>query len=454
MPKLPKFGELTATRRIFLLGVIFFVYSLGVSAAIQTYIVPNIFPQFDLGDGLIVPDSTGFDQAARIKAHEIRERGWGAWELRPQTHSPAGVASAFYALWTPKPYSLLPFNALVHALSGCLVLWLLLNFFSWKPALFGSALFVINPAAMEWVAQIHRDGVFILGNLMVLASIAQLLDGLKSANIRTMARGLLAGLAGTLLVWVARPYWIQVLIVIVLLCLLLIGISRWATRTPGNGKNLPSLSFLSFVICLLLFQGWTEKTESPGREGDVRTGTHASQTYIRPMMTPWIKTQGIPDAVEKKLLQISVMRYGVVTTGGNSIVDGDVTFNSAGDFVTYFPRALQLGMLSPLPELWRGEGSTPATTMARKIMGGATLVFYFCLFGLLAGIVLHRKNPILWIALTFSLVGILVFTYVYPNVGTLLRLRYGFYMFLIAFGAANIAELSLGWLRRRRAGKY
>ena len=109
------------------------------------------------------------------------------------------------------------------------------------------------------------------------------------------------------------------------------------------------------------------------------------------MMTPWIKTKGYLMRL-KKITPNFGYRYGVVTTGGNSIVDGDVTFNSAGDFVTYFPRALQLGMLSPLPELWRGRRSTPATTMARKIMGGATLVFYFCLFGLLDRIVLHRKT--------------------------------------------------------------
>ena len=163
-------------------------------------------------------------------------------------------------------HSLLPFNALVHALSGCLVLWLLLIFSHGSP-LYSAALFVINPAAMEWVAQIHRDGVFILGNLMVLASIAQLLDGLKSANIRTMARGLdFAGLAGTLLVWVARPYWIQVLIVIVLLCLLLIGISVGRHELQGMEKNFRPLSNCRFVICLLLFQGWTEKTESPEEE--------------------------------------------------------------------------------------------------------------------------------------------------------------------------------------------
>ena len=180
-------------RLIILLGVAFFVYSLCVSALIQGYFIPKVFPHFNLGDGLVVLDSTGFNKIAKTKSAEILEKGWGAWELRPQTQSPAGIASVFYSLWTPKPYSLLPFNALVHALSGCVVLWFLRHFFSWKPAILGASLFVLNPAALEWVAQIHRDGVFILGNLLVLVCLIQLGKGLKLNKLSATAWGLLFG---------------------------------------------------------------------------------------------------------------------------------------------------------------------------------------------------------------------------------------------------------------------
>lgn len=219
-----------------LLGVIFFVYALFVSLAIQIYIVPEIFPRFNLGDGLIILDSTGFNQIAKAKAAEIMDKGWRVWELRPQKQSPAGIASAFYALWVPKPYSLLPFNALVHALSGCLVFWILRRFFSWKPAILGSALFVINPAALEWVAQIHRDGVFILGNLMALVSLMQLGAGLKSEEQGTMVWGFVFGVIGTGFVWIARPQWVHVLFVSLLLCACLIVIHYWAGRTDHSEK--------------------------------------------------------------------------------------------------------------------------------------------------------------------------------------------------------------------------
>ncbi len=472
MPKFLKTREITKTQRIFLSGLIFFVYSLGAGVAIQINIVPKIFPQFDLGEGLIIFDSAIFNQIAKAKADEIKEEGWGAWELSPQAQSPAGIASIFYTIWIPKPYSLLPFNALVHALSGCFVLWLLPHFFSWKPAVFGSALFVINPAAMEWVAQIHRDGVFVLGNLMVLVCIVQLLGGLKSANVRAMAWGLILGVAGTWFVWIARPYWVQVLMVFVLLGLFLISISCWTTRGTRNGMKLPGLLIVLFAIGLLLFQGWlvryhtNEFAELPrgaaesvaersvsGESGAERSvsGESGAERSVsgESGVKLWSRSQWIPELVEKKLYRVSSIRRSAVSAGGNSVEDADVVLNSAGAFVAYLPRALQVGLLSPLPKLWWEKASTPAMTMARKVMGVTTFVFYFCLLGLLAGMISYRNNPVGWIIIMFCLLGILVYTYAYPNVGTLLRFRYGFYMLLIAFGAANIAELTFGWLRKR-----
>src|SRR3990167_3187410 len=125
MPKFINLEMQSEAQTIFILGVTFFVYALCASFAIQIYIVPEIFPHFNLGEGLIILDSTGFNQIAKAKSIEIMEQGWRAWEVRPQNQSPAGIASIFYSLWIPKPYNLLPFNALVHALSGCLVFWLL-----------------------------------------------------------------------------------------------------------------------------------------------------------------------------------------------------------------------------------------------------------------------------------------------------------------------------------------
>ena len=234
MPKRSHSSARSEVGVLFLLGLAFFMYSLCESAVIQLYVVPQVFPQFNLGDGLVEPDPIGFNEVAKAKSIEIIEVGWGAWELRPHMHSPAGIASIFYTIWAPKPYSLLPFNALVHALSGCLILWILRQFFPWQPTIFGGSLFVINPAALEWVAQIHKDGVFILGNLMVLVCLMQMGKGLKLSKVETIVCGFLWGVGGTSVVWVGRPQWAQVLFVSVFLCSCLLGLYFWVTRVKQD----------------------------------------------------------------------------------------------------------------------------------------------------------------------------------------------------------------------------
>jgi len=461
MTKYFETNKLTSARLLLLVGLIYFVYSLSVGVAIQTYIVPKILPQLNFGEGIVTLDASGFNRIAKAKANEIRNTGWEAWELRPEALSPAGVASIFYALWTPKPYSLLPFNALIHALSGCLVLWILIHFFSYGPAIIGSALFVINPASLQWVAQIHRDGIFILGNLMVLACLMQFWLGLKSGKARIMMWGVIFGITGSALVWVARPYWNQVLMVVVLLGLFVISITRWTARDMWNEKKYPVYFILPFALALLVFQGWMVDQDPVGMGGLVNipqdkieiaqenTAIAQENVNVYAGLKPWRYTKWVPDIIERKLFQVANLRQGALSMGGNTVVDIDVSLNSIYAFWVYFPRAMQLGYLSPLPELWGGEGSTQTMTIARKVMGIVTLIFYVFLMGTIVGIYLFRKDPVIWLISIFCFIGILVFIYAYPNIGTFLRFRYGFYMLLIAFGAANIAELSFARFGKR-----
>ena len=468
MRKLSDMKEKMKTQQLVRAGLIFFVYSLVVGVAVQLYIVPRVFPHLDRGDGIVIMDSKGFNKIAKAKAEEIREQGWKAWELRPENHLPSGIASFFYTLLVPKPYTLLPFNALVHALSGCLVLWLLRQVFSWVPALAGSLLFIVNPAALQWVAQIHKDGVFILGNLMVLVCVVQFWNGLQSSNPRTIGWGFVGGVAGTLLAWAARAYWVHELFLFVLLASVCISLFYFHARLARNGMIRSGFLVISGFFGILFLQGWLIAFHSSGMidlppeavplqlpVAESSPNNAKSSPNIADEGTAevrlWIPTAWFPDFVEQKLYHLSVARRGAISTGGNTVVDTDIPLNSAKAFVTYLPRALQLGLLSPLPELWRGKGSTPVMTMARKVMGVTTVFFYFCLLGLLAGIISWRNNQIFWLSCLFSFLGILVFTYTYPNVGTLLRFRYGFYMLLIAFGAANLLEMGLGWRRKRRA---
>ena len=208
--------------------------------------------------------------------------------------------------------------------------------------------------------------------------------------------------------------------------------------------------FLFFLFILLMFQAWvtTIKTgqfifgdfPKAGSDGLIIDNGNGNKV--------WEYSRWIHDNVERKFFTISTIRAGSIRTAGNTLIDKNDLI-SVNEFILYLPRALQIGLFSPFPQFWSGEGSTPAMTMARKIVGVVTLVFYFCLIGLLFAIVNYRKNTLLWITLVFCIVGILLYSYVSANTGTIIRTRYGFYMLLVSFGLAHIIQQLQMYLKNR-----
>ena len=434
---------------IFWLGAFVFVYSWFVSAILQLLVIPILFPQPGLNTGLVVLDSIGFDVIAKAKAAEIAKLGWVEWELRPQLQSPAGIASVFYVFLSPVPSSMLPFNAAVHAMSACVVMAILRNFFSVLPALIGALIFALNPASFEWVAQIHRDGVFILGNLLLILGILRFTRETPTvigySKYGYWLIWLLVPIVGTLLIWVARTYWVQVALVTLILTVTFVIFATFFYRVKlGHSMAL----FVWTVFLVSAFQVWLIRSHTPYDPVDYPSSDRqADRQEDRPTnLSGWQPTNGLPKIIEDRFYRIASIRRGVLSSGGNTLVDIDIPFNSASAVVRYIPRALQLGMFSPFPRLWGGEASTPAMTMARKVVAGVTLLAYVSLLGLSIGLWWMRNNLSLWVMVGSCLTGILIYAVTYPNIGTMMRFRYGFYMLLIAFGVAFLFDL---WVRHK-----
>ena len=434
------------------LGLFVFVYSWLASLLLQLWVIPTLFSQPGAAEGLVVLDSIGFDRIAKAKVAEIASLGWSAWELKPQWQLPAGIASLFYTVIGPSPTSVLPFNAVVHALSACAVTLILRNFFSAVPALIGALVFALNPASFEWVAQIHRDGIFILGNLLFICGIMSFFRPSGEGGgrwLRYLSSMVFMPALGITLVWAARPYWVQVMLVTTLLMLIpaaFVGMSR---RRATNRRHIAGLAVA--FLCIVAFQVWMVKFHMPYELIQIPESAYepiqipesvSATTESLPFY--WKRTSWLPEIIEGRFYRIAIAREGAKSQGGNTLVDAKWRLDSTGAMLGYVPRALQLGLFSPFPELWGGKASTAAMTMARKVVGGVTLFFYVCLIGLGMGLWQLRRNMLLWVMIGVCLIGILIYALTYPNIGTLMRYRYGFYMLLVSFGLASWCEL---WLR-------
>ncbi|MBU4185006.1 MAG: hypothetical protein KKC23_02175, partial [Proteobacteria bacterium] len=530
------------------LWIIFFIYTSSMAIIVQ-FILPHVFPEVFFAKGLFVPDTAAFHHIAAQKALEIAEKGWEVWELRPCGQYPAGVASIFYYLWKPEAYSMIPFNAVIHATAGCLVFFLLTSFMKNRlAAACGAILFIINPASLEWTAQIHRDGTYILGNLLILTAWLLLIKGVMQKKWQNISYAFILTFSGSFLIWAPRPYWNQVALVSCILCFALI-LFYWVlnfrkpffslswlivtvvtgcfmilaqlpfTNTPftqdiKSQENIKrqeeaassqmNLSLIEIEKEMIPMKESAAKAKAVAKAQEslalieiekemvsmkesaakakikaedttkVMSMTKAAATIKaedttkvmsksiaarlekihndlsrrqteqdawynallaftpesnlmtlkykvkkmevpeenygrlsladleerfqalfqwekelkernmvlqqkRELMLEWVRTSFLPDFIENKLYSVWRYRTNVVRTGGNTVIDPYISLNSAGAFIPYFPRALQIGFLSPFPSEWFRTGSTPATTIGKRAIGGVMIFFYICL---------------------------------------------------------------------------
>ena len=528
------------------LWIIFFTYTV-LSALVIQMILPHVIPSIFWAHGIFVPDSTGFHRIAARKALEMAQQGWTAWELRPQLLYPAGITSMFYYLWKPEPYAMIPFNAVLHATSGCLVYLLLSSFIRNRlAAACGAGLFVLNPASLEWTSQIHRDGTYILGNLMMLTGWYLLIKGLIQKRRVYFLYSLLLTIAGSLGIWVSRPYWNQVAIVACFLLFAVIVIyvlihakdyhPSWLLTTIVTGCLMIGIQvpfmFLGaewnaqsqaavekekqqitkqeklFETNQIKEKWWIIKQEKlfnvnqikeilhhiaafhvylEGKHQDLfqyKSGENINairadvekkkvnqvnfeqlskeekKEYLHDLMIwheglmewykalnekrsnvlNWQQTPYLPSFIDNKLYGLWVYRLGTAGAAGNTSIDRYTSLNSFVAFVKYLPRAMQIGFLSPFPSEWFRQGSTPASTLGKRMIGGMMILFYTCLLFFIWCLCENRSNLLFWIITLYSTFGLIVFTYVYANVGTLSRLRYGFYMVIVCSGFAFAIE--------------
>ena len=72
--------------------LLFFFYSVFISLMIQLIVLPILFQQYHLGDGLLSSGDWAFYQReALIYSSKVNENGWSFWELRPDGFGIVGI---------------------------------------------------------------------------------------------------------------------------------------------------------------------------------------------------------------------------------------------------------------------------------------------------------------------------------------------------------------------------
>jgi len=472
--------------------ILFFLYTALVACLIQFIILPHIFPQFHYGEGLLKNgDWLSFHDIAVKLNNKIRLEGWRAWELRagPFNEPICGIVGAIYALIIPKPWTLIPLNAALHATSALLLI-LIMEFFSTrKKAIFASLPFFLYPSAAIWYAAIHKDGFFIDGLFLYLYGLLLLTSNInKIRSFKKDIIGFLTIISGASLVYLFRPYSIQMMLLMtstVMAILFIFTVVKLFKKQYSWFIVFKTMAYLLIITRILLF--FTSKNDiilkppqitatapshltldtapshltldtAPSRDIPLQEkslqgvavenlNNNGSGSQKEPIIDTNprhfnFKNSSMITAIkiffDSKISSLKQSRHGFAASGGLTLIDNKRDFKTIGDFLRYIPRLIQISFFSPFPSMWFEKGEYDTSIIMRCGSTFEMVITYFFFFFLPYAIWLLRSKKEIWIVLIFLCGFILLYGFVVINIGTLYRIRYGFIMPFVAFGVLGL----------------
>ncbi|WP_024335014.1 hypothetical protein [Desulfotignum balticum] len=392
---------------------IIFCFYLGL---IQLVLLPFVFPAFHETSGIMkgASDTLYFHGLALDLLEKMNIHGWDAWQINYKGQSPAGIAAAFYYIFTPRPFVLIPFTAFAHSLSGVMLLKTMRLIFCDSRLFFFAVLpFLLMPSTTVWLVNFHRDPYFILGFFMVIYAHTLLFS--DSGRFSKKGECLLWFAVGGFLVWLARPYALDIIAVLSVVSLLCLG---FRIRNSWVPKMVISI-FISVILLFLVM------------------GSEVKRIKMADPPRPGI-TGMIQGMVEKKFTAFAKDRdrFNRLTEATGSSLDTDLGFFSLSDVMAYVPRALQIALFAPFPGTWFEKDAS-----IFKRGAAMEMILFYIAYGSFFLMCIRKKLTITVVpALIFALGLVLFQGLVVSNVGALYRMRYGAIMIFVTLPLAYLCS--------------
>ena len=415
------------------LWIIFYCYATFAALIFQKLLLP-MFPGFHGGSGLIGGgDSAFFHNVATNLAESIRVNGWKMWTVWPSEGATGNVSllAVLYVLFGNDPTVIIPVNAAIHASSGLLIFLIARVLWPGKVGFYSgivtATLFVVFPSALNWYAQIHKDGFAILGMLIVFYSwLKSIANSSKLSSFLWMFPGTLTGLVFIVFV---RPYNVKMLILSAIFSFLILLI-KIILSLDMKRKAYQLVYFAVCIVLLAVVNNYIPRAAVIEHSADL-----VAESNWR-----WEESDIIPGEIDGILKNTAEIRVHNILYNtrikARSLIDEDTRPNSVISVMQYIPRALQISLFAPFPNRWSLN-----TGIIHIVSIGETLIWYM----LIPGIVLafyYGRSQVLFYLLTANMLAILgIYGFSFPNIGTLYRIKYVYIFILMIIGMIGWVEL-------------
>jgi hypothetical protein len=222
------------------------VYAFLVMTISRELVIPRMLLSTE---GYISGDPQYYHRLALSKVTEIRSKGIGAFELRPEGQGAAGVASLCYLIGGGG-YSVVLMNSILHGISVVLMALILLQWFSLHTAVGASIPLLISPYMMVWFSQPNKDSFVLAGCLIFTYGWLRLIK--MKGDFCEALYSLSVVLSGVLLVWIMRPYLNRMLLLVSVAIFAAAIFSRVMKASSKAGWATFAASGCVVLICLAM----------------------------------------------------------------------------------------------------------------------------------------------------------------------------------------------------------
>jgi Dolichyl-phosphate-mannose-protein mannosyltransferase len=396
--------------------------ALAIYTAGQLSILPYPFVSSDIGQFAF--DSFWYQQEARTLAGVLSNDGVAAWLGTPfPLH--LRLYSLSLAVFSPLfGYSVLavePLNLFYYLASVVLVYRIGKEAFGKETGLLSAIVIAVWPSFLLHTTQFLKDPLFIVC-MLALAFVCTV----WLAKICSWKAGVLTGVLGAaslaVLARLKSNMWASVVVLLVIGLILLVA--RQVSARRIFAQNLLSAALIvTFALVMPVKETEVHRRDQTAIENLEQAGEST---------TLWTLL-GVRIAERRRVFNLS-------SGPRESNIDAELYFRDTADIVRYLPRATLIGLFAPFPPMWLTSGTSGRA--AHLLSGAETLLFYLIVLAAGACVYVERRNFCTWFLLTVALANIIALALVVTNIGTLLRLRYVFWMLIIIIGARGLIILA------------
>lgn len=493
-----------------------FCFAVVAGFVIQLVVLPYILPSIHAGHGLLAGgDGVGFHVDAARLADRIAQEGWGSYQLRPRGQAPIGIAVMLYwAVGIHEPWVLLPMHAALFALVVTGFYNIFSRVAERRIAAAAALLLVCLPSSVMLYAQIHKDVWAIAGTVWIFAvMIAYAM--INDISLRQQLALISLTVAGAAIVWLVRAYLLQLLLIGLLTAVAMLAIlTLLSFRKRSLASELSR--FAGMLVCIFVVMAFsfdmpTRVAAIVNPNFATLMAPPSVVDFERPVihvpMIPvdfdkilddqqrkWLQIRDLdpllssldpkqrkvwddwqrqvdkvvialtpktkdfdylPSFIARRIELIIDLRRGAVQSGmaAGSAIDNDAKLRDVGEIVRYIPRATQIALLAPFPNMWFTSGLSPGSRLMRSVSGIEMMLAYALYLGFIPLFLLSSSDVRRGVMVAMSLVVpiLILLAVTIPNIGTLYRMRYGYFFLLLGLGVIGWGYAIEHWRRRRAA---